>query len=157
MLGLKRKVPETELEKLVKYAKKQGIAVKFVDSKILKDYAGMNPEAAEAMGFPDYDGDKRTKEILIDRTLPEETQTRNLKHELVEMRLMQKGMKYWEAHEIALDKEKEPFDYKPIKVVKAKVPEPSNKQHEPHRKYKVKKYKRKDKDEVNPSVSGVRR
>lgn len=157
MLGLKRKVPETELEKLVKYAKKQGIAVKFVDSKILKDYAGMNPEAAEAMGFPDYDGDKQTKEILIDRTLPEETQTRNLKHELVEMRLMQKGMKYWEAHEIALGKEREPFDYKPIKAVKAKVPEPSNKQHEPQRKHKVRKYKRKCSVEANPTVQGIKK
>jgi len=104
-----------ELKRLLKYCKDNNIKVVFTDSKILKDYAAMNPEAARAMGFPDYDGDEETKEILIDREMPEETQVANLKHELIEFRLMRNGMPYWDAHLISLRKEVEPFDFsKPI-------------------------------------------
>jgi hypothetical protein len=100
-----------ELKRILKYCKDSDINVVFTDSKILKDYSAMNPEAAKAMGFPDMDGDPETREIEIDRALPEETQIANLKHELIEMRLMRSGMQYWPAHEIALKKEREPFDF----------------------------------------------
>jgi hypothetical protein len=101
---------QEELDKLVQYAESNGFKVVF-DSKVLKDYAGMNPEAARAIGFPDIDKDESTREIIIDNSLPLETQVANLKHELVEYKLMKQGMQYWQAHELALKSEKEPFDY----------------------------------------------
>lgn len=100
-----------ELDKLVKYAEDNGLSVVFTDSEVLKDYAAMNPEAARAMGFPDYDSNTDTKEILIDKKVPEAEQVKNLKHELIEMRLMKEGMEYWDAHTISLRDEDKPFDY----------------------------------------------
>jgi len=100
-----------ELKKLIKYCEDNHIKVVFTDSEVLKDYSAMNPEAAKAMGFPDIDGKSETKEIEIDKNLPEEMQVENLKHELIEMRLMRGGMQYWDAHTIALVREKEPFDF----------------------------------------------
>ena len=100
-----------ELKKLLKYCENNNIKVIFTDSGILHDYGAMNPEAAKTMGFPDVDNNLGTKEILIDKTQPKETQIANLKHELIEMRLMRGGVQYWPAHEVALVKEKEPFDF----------------------------------------------
>ncbi|MCJ7805213.1 hypothetical protein MUP46_01035 [Patescibacteria group bacterium] len=100
-----------EFKELLGYCKDNGIKVVFTDSKILHDYSAMNPEAARAMGFPDIDNNKKTKEILIDKTLSEETQVQNLKHELIEMRLMENGVEYWPAHLVALKTEKMPFNY----------------------------------------------
>lgn len=102
---------DKELKQLLKYCKDNDIKVVFTDSEILKDYGAMNPEAAKAMGFPDIDNNLETKEILIDETLPEETQIQNLKHELIEFKLMKNGMEYWPSHKIALVMEKEPFDF----------------------------------------------
>jgi hypothetical protein len=102
---------KNELKQLLKYCKDNDIKVVFTDSTILKDYAAQNPEAARVMGFPDIDNDTKTKEILIDKEMPEETQIANLKHELIEFRLMRNGMPYWDAHLISLRKEKEPFDF----------------------------------------------
>jgi 3-mercaptopyruvate sulfurtransferase SseA len=96
-----------EFEKLLKYCEDNGLIVSFVDSRSLRDYSGMNPDAAKTMGFHHI----KPNEIEIDRTMPEETQCRNLKHELIEKRLMDGGMEYWQAHSEALDKEHEPFDY----------------------------------------------
>lgn len=101
---------QEELDKLVQYANNNDFRVVF-NSKVLKDYAGMNPEAARDIGFPDIDKDESTQEIIIDNSLPLETQVANLKHELVEVKLMRSGMQYWQAHELALKSEKEPFDY----------------------------------------------
>lgn len=112
-----------ELGKLVKYAEDNGLSVVFTDSKILKDYAAMNPEAAKAMGFPDIDSKLETQEILVDKTVPEKEQIKNLKHELIELRLMREGSEYWSAHEISLRDEDKPFDYS--KLIPAKIePEP---------------------------------
>jgi len=102
---------DKEFTKLLKYCENNGLKIVFTDSRVLKDYSAMNPEAAKVMGFPDIDNNPKTKEILIDKTLPEETQINNLKHELIEMRLMNNGMEYWPAHEIALSEEKQPFDF----------------------------------------------
>lgn len=109
-----------ELNKLVRYSQDNDIKVVFTDSKVLKDYAAMNPEAARAMGFPDIDNKLETKEILIDKELPVGTQVKNLKHELIEMRLMREGMQYWNAHSIALRDEDKPFDYsEPIETTES--------------------------------------
>ena len=100
-----------ELKQLLKYCKNNNIKVVFTDSETLHDYGAINPEAARVMGFPDIDRNLETKEILIDKTLPKETQIANLKHELIEMRLMRNGMAYWDAHTISLVREKQPFDF----------------------------------------------
>lgn len=100
-----------EFKKLLKYCEDNDIKVVFTDSEILKDYAAQNPEAARVMGFPDIDNNPTTQEIEIDKTQPEAIQFQNLKHELIEMRLMRSGMQYWPSHEIALKKEHEPFDF----------------------------------------------
>lgn len=102
---------QNELNKLQQYATDNGITVVFTDSAVLKDYAAMNPEAARAMGFPDIDNKLETKEILVDKTVPEKEQVKNLKHELIEMKLMKEGLEYWPSHEIALRDENKPFDY----------------------------------------------
>jgi hypothetical protein len=138
-----------ELNELLKYCEDNNIKVVFTDSKVLADYGAMNPEAAKAMGFPDIDNDTKTKEIEIDKTLPEETQTQNLKHELIEMALMQGGMEYWQAHTIALKGEAAPFkDWQKFQVRAVNLP--SNKPE------KRSWWRRKRKVD-NSSVSSVRR
>ena len=93
---------DKEFEKLLKYCEENSIVVTFVDSRRLHDYAAMNPDAAKAMEFHHI----KPNEIEIDRTMPEETQCRNLKHELIELRLMNEGKGYWESHREALRGEK---------------------------------------------------
>ena len=121
---------DNELSRLIQYSKDNGIEVVFTDSEVLRDYAAMNPEAAKAMGFPDVDNNTETKEILIDKTVSETEQVKNLKHELIEMRLMQEGLEYWPAHETALRDESKVFDYsKPIESVESvetMEPEPAS-------------------------------
>jgi hypothetical protein len=102
-----REIMDKELKQLLQYCKDNGIKVTFTDSKVLKDYAAMNPEAAAHLGFPKI----RNNEIEIDKTLPEGTQIKNLKHELIEWRLMESDLDYWPAHLIALKAENKPFDY----------------------------------------------
>jgi hypothetical protein len=107
-----------EFDKLLAYCKENDIIVTFVDSRRLRDYSGMNPDAAKVMEFHNI----RPNEIEIDRTMPEETQCRNLKHELIEKRLMDEGMNYWQAHTYALAKEDEPFDYSmPMNIHEVKM------------------------------------
>ena len=138
-----------ELNELLKYCEDNNIKVVFTDSKVLADYGAMNPEAAKAMGFPDIDNNTKTKEIEIDKTLPEETQTQNLKHELIEMALMQGGMEYWPSHVIALKCEKEPFrDWQRFQVRAVRLP--SNKP-------KKRSWWRRKRKVDSSSVSSVRR
>ena len=87
--------------RLVKHAKDTGLKVKSVTSKKLYDYAGMNPDASKVMHF----SNRKKKEILIDRTLPLHKRLRNLRHELIEYNLMEKGKNYFPAHKIALKNE----------------------------------------------------
>lgn len=77
--------------------------VKYVGSKILHDYAGMNYYAAKAMGFSK---NKQKNVILIDRKLSKNIKKKTIIHEVCEANLMRKGMKYWSAHLRALKKEK---------------------------------------------------
>lgn len=75
--------------------------IKYVSSKVLKDYAGMNYLAARVMGFPMKDGD-----IFIDKNLSKKLKLRTIKHEVAEIKYMKKGYPYWKAHKLALIDEK---------------------------------------------------
>ena len=90
------------LKDLLAWCESKGIKVKFVGEKELADFAGMNPEAAKKFG---YKGIKKD-ELLIDVTLPEDIQFKNLIHELVENELIADGDPYWSAHKKALVAEK---------------------------------------------------
>jgi len=87
---------------LLANCKVKGYKVRHVSSRVLKDYAGMNDEAARKLGF------KRLKDktILIDKRLPYKDRLRTLRHEIVEMNLMEKKRySYWKAHKAALKAE----------------------------------------------------
>lgn len=86
--------------------------VKFVTSKILRDYGGMNAEAAKEMGFPWPKGFSR-KGYLISATSPPDVQFVDLGHENHEFTLMGKGLKYWPAHCYSTKNEKS--DWKALK------------------------------------------
>jgi len=89
--------------KLLNQCKNNKIKVKLVDSRKLLDYLGMNDEAAKKLGYRKLPN----KTILIDKNLSVKTKKRTLKHELVEMNLMEKRhMPYWKAHAKALKAEK---------------------------------------------------
>jgi hypothetical protein len=90
-----------KMKELLTWRESKGIKVKFVTEKELADFAGMNPEAAKKFG---YKGIKKD-ELLIDVTLPEDIQFKNLIHELVENELIADGDPYWEAHTKALKAE----------------------------------------------------
>lgn len=67
----------------------------------LKDYAGMNDVIAGQLG---YHMPKKT--IYIDCNLSTQGKYETLKHEMIERKLMSKGVKYWKAHCEALRREK---------------------------------------------------
>ena len=90
-----------KMKELLAWCESKGIKVKFVGEKELKDFAAMNPEAAKKMGFKDI----KENEMLIDITVPEDVQFKNLIHELVEQELMKDGDPYWSAHTKALKAE----------------------------------------------------
>ncbi len=79
-----------------------GIKVEEVCDSKTKDFVGMNPEAAKAFGYKGIG--KNT--IYIDNWLDNKAKYHTLKHELIEMKLMDGGKKYWAAHKIALKREK---------------------------------------------------
>lgn len=99
-----------QLMALVNECNGKGVTVKFVASSVLRDYAGMNDEIGRKMGFKMYGKTLPNKTIIIDRNLSPETKLRTLKHELVEMNLMEKRhMPYWNAHNRALKAEHRPM------------------------------------------------
>lgn len=80
---------------------KEGIKVEYVKTKTTRDFVGMNPYAAKAMGY------KMPKNVVkIDKQLSVGGRYHTLKHEYDEMHSMKKGMKYWPAHVKALRSEK---------------------------------------------------
>jgi len=89
-------------EDLLEWCKTKDIKVTFVDSSVLKDYAALNSTIAKKLGFKKI----KDNEILIDKGMPEETQYKNLIHELVESELLQDGEAYWPAHLKALRSER---------------------------------------------------
>ena len=76
--------------------------VEMKGDKDLKDYAGMNPQAAAMMGWPDKD-----HAIEIDKNQPEPTQIKNVVHEVVETEEMKQGESYHDSHVEALAAEKD--------------------------------------------------
>jgi hypothetical protein len=89
-------------EDLLAWCKSKGIKVTFTDSKRLSDYGAMQPTVAKKLGFKDI----KENEILIDVELPEDTQFKNLIHELIEKELMDDGESYWESHKKSIKAEK---------------------------------------------------
>jgi hypothetical protein len=83
---------------LLDWCKSKGIKVTFTTSKRLSDYAALNSTIAKKLGFKNI----KENEILIDVELPEDTQFKNLIHELIEKELMDDGESYWESHKKAL-------------------------------------------------------
>jgi hypothetical protein len=90
---------------LLEYCKENGITVKYTDSSVLYDFAGMNDKAAKDLGFTSIG--KCT--ILIDRKLSAYQKFTTLKHELLERGYMDAGDTYWKAHVKATKREKKRF------------------------------------------------
>ena len=80
--------------------KLEGAPVEMKGNKELHDYAGMNPEAAKVMGWPDKD-----KAILVDEHQPQKTEVKDVVHEVVEVEEMKQGESYHDAHLDALKAE----------------------------------------------------
>ena len=100
-MSRERNLVHKKLSDMIKICHNKGIAVKFVPDAKTRDFLGMNPAAADAMG---YKMPKRT--FYVDRNLSTEDKYEVLKHELVEYECMKQGkMKYFPAHVIALDAE----------------------------------------------------
>lgn len=98
---MKIKLWHVKLRDLIRVCNKQGISVKFVPDAKTRDYCGMNPLAAKTMGYK-----MPQKTFYVDRNQSNEDKYHILKHELIEYNLMKdKNMKYFPAHEIALDNE----------------------------------------------------
>lgn len=85
------------LESLLEDLKAQGITVKFVSPKQLKDYAAMNYEAAKDFGY-DKHHDINRKEFHVCNSLSYERKYKDLKHEIAEQEHMENGDSYWDAH-----------------------------------------------------------
>ena len=75
-----------------------------VGAGCLKDYDGMNAYAGKAMGFKPK---LKKDEVLVDRRLKASYKKEVVAHEIIEARLMKRGMHYWTAHNIALKTAKE--------------------------------------------------
>ena len=81
--------------------KKKGVKVKLVTSRVLDDYAGMNPRAAKDMHFNGCPKDA----ILIRRDLSLRDKDQTLRHEVFEQNEMKRnGGKYYPAHKKAMRK-----------------------------------------------------
>ena len=109
---MKRATLEKDWKRLVAMAKAEGFHLNFHGKQLLKDFAGMNYEAAQAMGYPEHD----PEEIIIDVSLPLKRRVQNLRHEIVERTIMKDThCKYWTAHIQALRAEKAPLG-EPYKI-----------------------------------------
>ncbi len=87
--------------RLVARAHRMGLHVITVKDRKTRDFVGMNPYAAKAFGLK-----MKPRTIWIDGNMNLKDKCYTLNHELIEYDLMKRGMKYWPAHNIALEKEK---------------------------------------------------
>jgi len=79
------------------------MGVSVILSDDLRDYAGMNYEVGRLLGFPISENS-----IHVDRSMSGKKLFQTLKHEIVEVNLMKKGLSYWESHCQALIEEQSP-------------------------------------------------
>jgi hypothetical protein len=92
-----------KIEELLVAYRKAGIRVHFVPRSVLKDFGGMNDEAAKQLGFRRLPDDT----ILVDKSMKLSDQYVTLLHEPEEMVRMEKlHGKYWPEHIAALRHEK---------------------------------------------------
>ena len=97
---------EKKLLEVVEGLEEKGHPVRFVTSKVLHDYGGMNYAAAKRMRFPWPKGFSK-KGYLIDAAMAPKRQAKDLTHEDSEFIDMTEGrMEYWPAHLRALQAEK---------------------------------------------------
>lgn len=96
--------PERMLLKRVYWLEAHDHPVRFVTEKVLRDYGGMNWEAAKEMHFPWPKGFSK-KGYLISATSPPDVQFVDLGHENHEFVRMNKGIGYWPAHCDSTDNE----------------------------------------------------
>jgi hypothetical protein len=90
-----------KLSNLIKQLREQGIKTKFVPDAKTRDYLGMNPEAAKAMGYR-----MPAKTFYVDRNMSAKDKYETLKHEYDEyLDMKDKGYPYWKSHVRALDNE----------------------------------------------------
>lgn len=88
-------------QNLLQLAQKRGLTIVLVPKNILKDYAGMNSEAARDMGFNMPDDT-----IYLAKSLSPKIRYETLRHEISEVFEMKKGKSYWDAHQMSLGVEK---------------------------------------------------
>ena len=84
------------------YSRNRRFKVITTSKNVLKDYVGMNHYAAKCLGFKPL---PEKNEILVADDLTSEERRRTIRHEIMEMELMKKGMPFWDAHKVALKKE----------------------------------------------------
>jgi len=102
-----KQTPRSKYLSLLSKCKQKGYKVKLVGNSVLKDYAGMNDEAAKKIKFKMNGRNLKDKTILLDKKMSVKRKFKDLKHEVVEMNLMEKKkMPYWNAHLRALKAEK---------------------------------------------------
>ncbi len=89
-----------QLKHLINICVAMNLKLEYVGKGILKDYIGMNSGAAAQMGFK-----MPTHTIYVLRGLDDKIKLHTLLHEMIEYKLIKKGMKYWDAHCIALKSE----------------------------------------------------
>lgn len=78
--------------------KRKKTKVRLVSGKKMGQWAGMNSYAARRIGFKHK---MKPHEIWIDRNMSKKRIRKTIRHELVERKLMRKGMGYHKAHRIA--------------------------------------------------------
>ena len=88
---------DRKLQELLTYCASVGTHVKFVGKDTLKDYMGMNSEAAKIMDFP-----MNESSVYIYKNANDRDKYFTLVHELCEMQLIRDGYSYWDAHKKSL-------------------------------------------------------
>ena len=87
---------------LIRKAHRKGLCVKAVNTKVTRDFVGMNPYAAKEFGIKRFSANM----IWIDSDLNYRDKCVTLNHEIIEFGLMKRGWRYWTAHKGALKLER---------------------------------------------------
>jgi len=87
---------------LIRKAHREGLSVRAVNTKVTRDFVGMNPYAAKELGIKKFPANM----IWIDNDLNYRDKCITLNHEIIEYMLMKRGWRYWTAHKRALKLER---------------------------------------------------